>query len=122
MPRTPPVVLVVDDEPLIRLAAIDFLEDIGCVAVEAPDAEQAIRILEARHDIRLVLTDVDMPGTMDGLKLAHFVRERWPPIHLIIASGKALLEEAQLPNGAMFFSKPYEFGRISSAIAGLLAD
>lgn len=114
-------VLVVEDEPLIRFAAMDLVESAGYEAIEATNADQAIRILEARSDIRVVFTDVDMPGTMDGLKLAHFIRDRWPPILIVVASGKKIVAESQLPPGSRFFSKPYEHGSIVSALAELLA-
>jgi CheY-like chemotaxis protein len=113
-------VLVVEDEALIRMAAIDLLEGAGYEAVEAANADEAIRILELRTEIRVVFTDVDMPGTMDGLKLAHFVRDRWPPIRIVVASGMQIVVEGQLPEGARFFRKPYDDGSIISALAELL--
>ena len=118
MPNNKPVVLVVEDDPIIRAGAMDLVESAGCCALEARDADEAIRILELRRDIRLVFTDIDMPGSMDGLKLSHYVRERWPPIHIIVASGKAIIEESQLPLGARFFAKPYLHQPIVDAIAG----
>jgi CheY-like chemotaxis protein len=102
------VVLVVEDNPLILMGALDLVGIAGFEGVGAASADQAIAILEARTDIRLVFTDVEMPGTFDGVKLAHYIRNRWPPIHLIVASGRAILEESQLPAGARFFSKPYD--------------
>lgn len=112
-----PAVLVVEDDAIIRMSAIDLVESAGCVALEAKDADEAIRILESRPGIRLVFTDIDMPGSMDGLKLSHYVRDRWPPIHIIVASGKAIISESQLPAGARFFPKPYEDQPIVDAIA-----
>jgi two-component system, response regulator PdtaR len=100
-------VLVVEDEPLIRMAAVDLVENAGYAALEAGNADEAIRILEQRADIRLVFTDIDMPGTMDGLKLARLVRDRWPPVHIILVSGKTLVDRGDLPSGAEFFPKPY---------------
>lgn len=114
-------VLVVEDEPLVRIAACLIVEEAGFTALEAANADAAIKILESRTDIRLIFTDVDMPGSMDGLKLAHFVRHRWPPIKIIVASGKAILRESELPTGAVFFPKPYSEGNISRAIADALA-
>lgn len=116
-----PVVLVVEDVALIRMAAVDLVEAAGYDALEAEDADAAIRILEARADIDLVFTDVQMPGTMDGIKLAHYIRNRWPPVKLIVASGKAILEESSLPTGSRFFSKPYSDLAITDAMARLLA-
>ena len=88
---------------------------------EARDADEAIRILEARADIRLVFTDVDMPGSMDGVELSHYIRNRWPQIQLIVASGKAILDESHLPTRSRFFPKPYGERTIVDAILGLLA-
>jgi two-component system, response regulator PdtaR len=99
-------ILVVEDEPLIRLGMLSLVEDWGYTALEAANADEAIRIIEQQPDVRIVITDVDMPGEMDGIKLAHFVRDRWPPIQLIIVSGKIGQDEADLPAGARFFGKP----------------
>ncbi len=108
MSHTPsPVVLVVEDDWLLRFIALEIVEDAGFVAVEAANADEAIAILERRADIALVFTDVDMPGSMDGLKLAHAVRNRWPPIKIIIVSGKTHLSDAELPSDTRFVSKPY---------------
>jgi two-component system, response regulator PdtaR len=113
-------VLVIEDDPIIRMGALQFVVDAGFEAVEANSADEAIRILEARSDIHLVFTDVEMPGTMDGIKLAHYIRERWPPVKLIVASGKMLLDESGLPAGARFFPKPYSDRSIVAAIAEML--
>jgi CheY-like chemotaxis protein len=114
-------ILVVEDEPLIRMSAIDLIVSAGFQVVEAENADEAIGILEARPDIHLVFTDVDMPGSMDGLKLCHYIRDRWPPVKLLVASGKAIVAESQLPGGAMFFSKPYSNTSIVEAMTRLLA-
>src|SRR3979411_777683 len=82
----PAVVLVVEDEMLLRMRAIDMVEDAGYTSVEAVDADEAVAILESRSDIALMFTDIQMPGSMDGLKLAHAVRERWPPVKIILVS------------------------------------
>ncbi|HBD89710.1 MAG: two-component system response regulator [Rhodobacteraceae bacterium GWE1_64_9] len=114
------VVLVVDDIALIRMGAVDLVQSAGYEALEAQDADEAIRILESRDDIDLVFTDVQMPGTMDGIKLAHFIRNRWPPVQLIVASGRDILEESSLPTGSQYFSKPYNDHAITDAMARLL--
>jgi two-component system, response regulator PdtaR len=116
------VVLVVDDSVLIRMGAVDIVQSAGYEALEAEDADAAIRILEARNDIDLVFTDVQMPGTMDGIKLAHYIRNRWPPVKLIVASGMAILEESSLPSGSRFFAKPYTDHAITEAMARLLSN
>lgn len=100
-------ILVVEDEPLIRVGLASLLEDAGFETYEAANADAAIRTLERVDDIRLVVTDVDMPGSMDGLKLAHYVRHRWPPVQLIVVSGKVGVGATELPEGVRFFSKPY---------------
>jgi two-component system, response regulator PdtaR len=115
-------VLVIEDDPIIRMGALQFVIDAGFEALEANSADEAIRILEARSDIHLVFTDVEMPGTMDGIKLAHYIRERWPPVRLIVASGKMLLEESGLPTGARFFPKPYSDRSIVAAITEMLSS
>lgn len=116
------VVLVVEDSTLIRMGAIDLVVNAGYEALEAKDADEAIRILESRADIDLVFTDVQMPGTMDGVKLSHYIRDRWPPIKLMVASGREIIEESSLPVGSRFFSKPYNDHSIADAMASLLAS
>lgn len=115
------VVLVVEDSTIIRMGAVDLVLSAGYEALQARDADEAIAILESRGDIDLVFTDVQMPGTMDGIKLAHYIRDRWPPVRLIVASGAAIIEESSLPGGSSFFSKPYDDHKIVDAMARLLA-
>lgn len=100
-----PTVLVVEDDAQIREIVKEELEDAGYTIVLASDADAAIALLEARRDIQLVFTDIDMPGSMDGLKLAACVRDRWPPVHIIITTGKA--RPASIPANALFIAKPY---------------
>ena len=116
------VVLVVEDHPLIRMGAIQLIEEGGYTAVEAANADEAIAILAARSDIQLVFTDIEMPGSIDGLKLAHYIRHRWPPVLLIVVSGKLIVGETQLPKGARFFSKPYNDNAIVETIRGMFAE
>ena len=103
----PTVVLVVEDEMLLRMRAVDMVEDAGYTAVEAVDADQAIAILESRSDIALLFTDIQMPGEMDGLGLAHAVHERWPPIKIILVSGQLKLTRTDIPADSRFFGKPF---------------
>jgi CheY-like chemotaxis protein len=98
-------VLIVEDEFLVREVVQVELEDVGYEVVVADNADAAIAILEARTDIRLVFTDIDMPGSMDGLRLAACVRDRWPPVHIIITTGKVRPQE--IPANALFIPKPY---------------
>jgi two-component system, response regulator PdtaR len=114
------VVLVVEDSPLIRMGAVDLVTSAGFQALEASEADEAIRILEARPDIHLVFTDVGMPGTMDGIKLSHYIRNRWPPVKLIVTSGKMTIDESHLPVGAKFFPKPYNESALVEAMRGML--
>jgi CheY-like chemotaxis protein len=112
-------VLIVEDEPLLRLMAVDVVEDAGFSAVEASDADEAIRILESRTDITIVFTDIDMPGSMDGLRLAAAVRDRWPPIQIIVTSGYAQLVDTDLPRGAVFFRKPYDIEKVTAQLQAM---
>ena len=101
------IVLIVEDEMLLRMRAVDMVEDAGYTPLEAADADEAVAILESRSDIALILTDVQMPGSMDGLKLAHAVHERWPPIKIILVSGQLMLENSDIPADSRFFGKPF---------------
>ena len=101
-------VLIVEDEPLVRFCAAQTVEEAGFAVIEAANADEAIAILESRRDIRVVFTDIHMPGSMDGLKLAHAVRDRWPPIKIIVTSGRHAVEPHDLPDGGCFFAKPYD--------------
>ena len=102
----PYVVLVVEDEMLLRMRVVDMVEDAGYIPVEAVDADEAMAVLQSRNDIALMLTDVQMPGSMNGLELAHAVHERWPPIKIILASGQLKLTTADIPADSQFFGKP----------------
>lgn len=108
----PAVILVVEDEMLLRMRAVDMVEYAGYSSVEAVDADEAVAILESRSDIALVMTDIQMPGSMDGLKLAHTVHERWPPIRIILVSGQLKLSTAEIPADSRFFGKPLEAAEI----------
>ncbi len=100
------VVLVVEDTAILRMEAVDLVQSAGYEALEANSADEAIRILESRADIDLVFTDVQMPGTMDGIKLSHYIRNRWPPVKLIVVPGMEILEESSLPEGSRFSQSP----------------
>ena len=116
-----PIVLIVEDEFLVRMSAVKMIENAGFDTLEAGNADEAITILEDRSDIRIVLTDIQMPGSMDGLKLAAAVRGRWPPIKIIATSGRHVLREGELPTGALFLPKPYSSEGISSLLNELSA-
>ena len=121
MSATHTAVLVVEDEAIIRMDVVGFLAGVGFKVLEAKSADHAIAILETRTDIRLVFTDVDMPGTMDGVRLAHVVRSRWPTVLLIVASGKTVVELALLPGGTRFFRKPYSDDVLVETMTSMLA-
>ena len=114
-------VLVVEDEPLVRIDIADYLIDQGFDVIEAADADEAIRVLEGNAGIRLIITDVDMPGTMDGLMLARAVVNRWPPIRIIVVSGHRNVEITDIPDGTVFFAKPYRHDVVVSSMRELLA-
>jgi CheY-like chemotaxis protein len=114
-----PVVLIVEDDPLQMMVTEDLVEEAGFDSVVAANADQAIAILERRNDIRIVLTDVNMPGSMDGLRLAAVVRDRWPPVELVVVSGAVLAEHVQLPERSLFFSKPYPPDQMVSTLRKL---
>jgi DNA-binding NtrC family response regulator len=102
----PPIVLVVEDEMLLRMRAVDMVEDAGYTPIEAVDADDALAILQSRSDIALLFTDIQMPGSMNGLQLAYAVHERWPPIKIILASGQLSLSSSDIPQDSRFFGKP----------------
>ncbi len=114
-------VIVVEDETIVRMDIAMSLEDEGFIVLEASNADEAIGLLNAHPEISLMFTDIDMPGSMDGLKLAEAVRDRWPPVKIIIASGHRQLRDDLLPIKGKFFSKPYDHARIISAIREMLA-
>ena len=107
-PDSPPVVLVVEDEMVLRMRAVDIVEDAGFVPIEAVSADQAMEILESRDDISLLFTDIQMPGSMDGLKLAHAAHTRWPHIKIVLVSGQIAVTDADKPTDSKFFPKPLE--------------
>jgi two-component system, response regulator PdtaR len=115
---SPHAVLIVEDDQLLRLFTVQMVEEAGFLALQANNADEAVAILEARSDIALLLTDVNMPGSMDGLKLAHAVRHRWPPIKIIVISGR--VSEFDLPTGSRLFVKPYQTETMISEIRSFI--
>jgi len=115
-----PVVLIVEDEFLLRMDAVDMVGAAGFEVVEAGNADQAIEILEARPDITVVFTDIQMPGSMDGLKLARAVRGRWPPIKIVATSGRGSVAEMDLPEGGRFLPKPYSPMQVTGVLRELM--
>ena len=116
-----PVVLIVEDDFLLRLDAVDMVAAAGFEVVDAANADQAIEILEARPDITVMFTDIQMPGSMDGLKLARAVRGRWPPIKIVATSGHLFVEEKELPEGGRFLPKPYSPYQVTSVLREVIS-
>jgi CheY-like chemotaxis protein len=114
-----PVVLVVEDEPLILTTAMGMILDAGFEAIQAKNADEAIAILESSDDVRIIFTDINMPGSMNGLELSRAVRGRWPPIRIIVTSGFRLCDDWELPEGSKFLAKPYDGAQLSKALRSL---
>jgi CheY-like chemotaxis protein len=118
-PNRPLAVLIVEDEPLIRMSAAAIVEEAGFQTYEAANADEAIALLEKHADIGVLFTDIDMPGSMDGLKLAHYVRGRWPPVKIIVTSGHVQAGHQDIPRDALFFAKPYRAMQIAGKLREL---
>ena len=112
---SPISILVVEDEFLVRMDIVDQLQERGFVVFEASNADDAVAFLSEHLDISVIFTDIDMPGSMDGLKLARAVRDRWPPIKIIVTSGHRSVTENELPSDSRFFSKPYQAAEVAHA-------
>jgi two-component sensor histidine kinase len=117
-----PNVLVVEDEMVLRMRAVDIVEDAGFTPVEAVNADEAIAILESRSDIDLLFTDIQMPGSMDGLKLAHAVHDRWPSIKIILVSGQVKPSDAERPADSRFFGKPLAVRQMINELRAMIGD
>jgi CheY-like chemotaxis protein len=113
------LVLVVEDEPIIRMNTVAMIEEAGFEVVEASNADDAIVLLESRPEIRAVFSDIEMPGSMDGLKLIHAIRKRWPPAVLILASGRISPLASDMPERTVFLSKPYAEQDLLRALEGI---
>ena len=101
------VILIVEDEALVRLSAVGMLEDAGFRTIEAANGDEALELLTADSDVQLLFTDVNMPGIIDGLVLARQVHDRWPQIGIMVASAKKEPQLGELPVGSRFERKPY---------------
>jgi len=113
-------VLVVEDEMVLRMRAVDIVEDAGFTAVQAVNADEALSILESRSDISLLFSDIQMPGSMDGLRLAHAVHHRWPSIKIILVSGHVRVSDADTPPDSRFFGKPLEVKRMIAELQAMI--
>jgi len=116
----PAVVLIVEDEWLLRELAVELVEEAGYVVLQAGDAEEAVTLLESRSDIAAIFTDINMPGSIDGLELAHMVRNRWPSIKIIVASGRFRLKPSDLPANSAFLEKPYRGEMVIAQLRSLI--
>ena len=115
-------VLVVEDEMVLRMRAVDIVEDAGFTAVEAVNADEAMAILESRSDISLLFSDIQMPGSMDGMGLAHAVHVRWPSIKIIVVSGQLNPPSIDLPPCSRFFGKPLEPGQMIAQMRNMIGQ
>jgi CheY-like chemotaxis protein len=126
MPANPsvykPSIMVVEDEVLVRLELVDLIQESGFEVYEAGNADEAIKMLEQNPHIQVLITDIDMPGSMDGLKLSHYVRHRWPPVHIIVTSGHVRVKEADLPLRGLFLNKPYETPKVRLLLAEIAQE
>jgi CheY-like chemotaxis protein len=119
-PCIPAVVLIVEDDMVLRMRAVDMVEDAGYSPLEAMDAAEAVAILESRSDVALMCTDIQMPGEMDGVELAHAVHARWPTIRIIVVSGQLNLPDLDLPPRSKFLGKPLDAGEVIAEMRDMI--
>ena len=110
------IILVVEDELLLSWDISEALEGEGYDVIAVANADEAIKVLESRNDIRTIFTDIDLPGSMDGLKLAAAVRDRWPPVQIIVTTGMRAPHRDEMPANSMFISKPYRSAEVLEAV------
>ena len=118
--RIPAVVLIVEDEMILRMRAVNMVEDAGYAPVEALDTDEAIAILESRSDIALMCTDIQLPGSMDGLGLAHTVHKRWPAIKIIVVSEQLNPPKIDFPPCSRFFGNPLQAWQIIAQMRSMI--
>jgi CheY-like chemotaxis protein len=121
-PCIPAVVLIVEDDMVLRMRAVDMVEDAGYSPLEAMDAAEAVAILESRSDVALVCTDIQMPGAMDGVGLAHAVHARWPTIRILVVSGQLDLPHLDLPPRSRFLGKPLNAGEVIAEMRDMIGQ
>lgn len=114
------LILIVEDEYLIRMLAADVAAERGFAVLEAGNSDEAMRLLERQAGIDIVFTDIDMPGDCDGLALAKRISHLWPSVRIVITSGKVRPRESELPNGSLFLAKPYRPDELADALAMVL--
>lgn len=116
-----PLVLVVEDDEVTRMDAVVMIRDAGFDVIEAATADQAITILETRLNIAVVFTDIEMPGSLDGMRLAHAIRNRWPPIKVVATSGHFDMHGIELPKDVRFLPKPYVLAAVTRTLQDITA-
>ena len=116
-----PVALIVEDNAQLLMMAELMVEEAGCIALAVKTSDEALAVLQARDDVRALFTDVQVPGSMNGVRLAFLVHERWPDIRLIVTSGKGALQDGDLPAGATFLTKPYDIAAVQDGFRELAA-
>ena len=109
-------ILVVEDEPLLCLDISDALSAKGYEVIAVTNADDAIKVLEFRNDIHTIFTDIDLPGSTDGLKLATAVRDRWPPVNIIVTTGKSAPHRDEMPENSLYIAKPYRNAEVLEAV------
>src|ERR1700704_995161 len=119
MTRLAPVILIVEDEFLLRLDSAEMIESAGFEVVQAANADEPIAILKTRQEIHVLFPHIQTPGSMDGLKLARFVRDRWPPIKIVATSGRVTVGNDDLPVGSVFLPKPYRGAEVLATLRQL---
>lgn len=117
MSSTHPLVLIVEDEPLVREIASAAIQDAGFEVVEAANAQDAVNLLQTRSDVGVLFTDVDMPGKLDGLALANLVHAQWPAIRLVVTSGRSLT--GPVPDEGRFVAKPYSLQHLADTLTSV---
>lgn len=118
-PMSRSTVLIVEDDPLLRMLAADVVSDAGLVSLEASGADEAQEILRQRSDIGVLFTDIDMPGSMDGIGLAHWAKSEQESIKIIITSGHSTVDGAEGSDTWIFVPKPYDIDRVTEKIKHL---
>ena len=122
MDRRPPVILLVEDEALVRMIAAEVLSEAGFTVLESANAEEALTVLQTRSDVQVLFTDVNMPGPLDGLGLANLVHSGMPGVGILIGSGRIRPSRAELPPGARFIAKPYVLSALTESVCALARE
>jgi two-component system, response regulator PdtaR len=119
--RNQPVVLLVEDEFLVRTVQVDILREADFWVLEAQDADEAFEMLKQRPEVKVVLTDVDMPGSLDGFEFARLVAQGWPEVGVLVISGKTAPSPGDIPPTALFAPKPLRPAALVEKIQALIA-